>query len=138
MKYKEWKAIQEIRRAYPKAVGILTTSEWKTIASWIAQHNLNFRVVEILDSFEKLDNKVHHDLQSLSSRCYGWKVETSLLVTGNIPVDFQASNGYGKFGSFDDVEINQRVVILSQCGDIIIYQPDTEAITLAEFELSLL
>jgi hypothetical protein len=138
MKYKEWKSIQEIRRAYPKAIGVLTSSEWKIVASWIAQHNLNFRAVKILDSFENLENIVRHDLRKLSCKSYGWTVEKCLLITGCIPVDFQADNGYGLFGSFDDVEINQRIVILSQCGDIIIYQPDKEAITLAEFELSLL
>ena len=137
MKYKEWQTVLEIRRAYPKAVGVLTSSEWKTIASWMARHNLNFRAVEILSAFEDLDTIVHHRLWQLSSKIYGWKVEKSLLVTGDIPLDFQADDGYGVFKNFNDTEINQRVVILSQSGDIIIYQPDTQAIAQAEFELSL-
>ena len=137
MTYKQWQTVQEIRRAYPKTIGILTGSEWKTIASWIARHNLNFREVVILTDFADLDARVHHSLRQLSNRSYGWTVKKSLLVTGDIPVNFQANDGYGEFKSFDNVEVNQRVVILSQSGDIIIYQPDTEAIAQAEFELSL-
>ena len=137
MTYKQWQTVQEIRKAYPKTIGVLTGREWKTIAAWIARHNLNFREVVILTDFANLNERVHCSLRQLSSRGYGWTVEKSLLVTGDIPVNFQANDGYGEFKSFDDTEVNQRVVILSQSGDIIIYQPDTEAITQAEFELSL-